>query len=84
MGFNFEHLRANFGHLGVAFGSLGVDSKPLGVDFLVHGCQYFASGSRFWVSGLGVDFLTLCERMFGVWETNWDILRVNFSLEGQI
>ena len=46
---------------------MGVDILPLEIDF----------------GSLGVDFRTLCERMFGVWETNWDRLESILALRGE-
>ena len=46
---------------------MGVDILPLGVDF----------------GSLGVDVRTLCERMFGVWEPNWDLLKSILALRGE-
>ena len=46
---------------------MGVDILPLEIDF----------------GSLGVDFRTLCERMFGVWETNWDLLESILALRGE-
>ena len=46
---------------------MGVDILPLEVDFVC----------------LGVDFRTLCERMFGVWEPNWDLLKSILALRGK-
>ena len=46
---------------------MGVDILPLRVDF----------------GSLGVDFRTLCERMFGVWEPNWDLLKSILALRGE-
>ena len=46
---------------------MGVDILPRVFDF---GC-------------LGVDFLTLCKRIFGVWEPNWDLLKSILALRGE-
>ena len=46
---------------------MGVDILPLGFDF----------------GSLGVDFRTFCERMFGVWEPNWDLLKSILALRGE-
>ena len=81
MGFDFEHLRGNFGHQGVASGSPGVDSQPLEVDFLAHVRRFLPLEIDF--GSLRVDFRTHCERMFGVWETNWDLLESILALRGK-
>ena len=47
---------------------MGFDILPLEVDF----------------GSLGVDFRTRCERMFGVWETNWDLLESILALRGEL
>ena len=44
-----------------------VDILPLGVDF----------------GYLRVDFRTLCERILGVWEPNWDLLKSTLALRGE-
>ena len=33
---------------------------------------------------LEVDFRTLCERMLGVWEANWDVLESILAMRGEL
>ena len=47
--------------------SMGVDILPMGVSF--------------W--SLRVDFRTFCERMLGVWEPNWGLLKSILALRGK-
>ena len=46
---------------------MGVDIFPLEINY--------------W--SLGVEFQTLYKRMFGVWETNWDLLESILALRGE-
>ena len=57
------------------FWSMGVDILPLWVDI---------GSLKVDIGSLKVDFRTLCERMLGVWEPNWDLLESILALRGEL
>ena len=73
----FDSLRADVGRLGPELGPLRVNFRLEGKSLATE-IEYRPLEVDY--GPLGVDFLTLSERMLGVWKPKWYHL-VNFSLD---